>query len=101
MANNVDKSVYTAPQGLESLDDNEPDIQIEVEDPESMAITAGGMTIVLQPEPEGPDDFDANLAEFMDEGDLAELSGDLLGDYDADEASRKEWLDTYVDGNEV
>tara|TARA_R110000772_G_scaffold1566_2_gene5322 strand:- start:3589 stop:6168 length:2580 start_codon:yes stop_codon:yes gene_type:complete len=101
MANNVDKSVYTAPQGLESLDDNEPDIQIEVEDPESMTIEAGGMTIILQPEPKGPDDFDANLAEFMDEGDLTELSGELLGDYDADEASRKEWLDTYVDGIEL
>jgi len=101
MANNVDKSVYAAPQGIDSLDSNEPDIEVEVVDPESMTIDAGGMTIVLSPDDENEDDFDANLAEFMDEGVLTELSGELLGDYEADEASRKEWLDTYVDGIEL
>lgn len=101
MANNVDKGVYAAPQGIDALAQEQPDIEIEVVDPESMTIDADGMTIVLQPEPEGPDDFDANLAEFMDEGALAELSGELIGDYESDEQSRKEWLDTYVDGIEL
>jgi hypothetical protein len=37
----------------------------------------------------------------MDEGQLTELSGDLLGEYDADINSRKDWLTTYVDGLEL
>ena len=81
MANNVDKGVYAAPQGIDALAQEQPDLEIEVVDPESMTIDAGGMTVELSPDSEGPDDFDANLAEFMDEGILTELSGDLLGDY--------------------
>ena len=92
MATNVDKALYQAPQGLESLTD-EPDMEIEIVDPESVKIN--GMEIV--PEEEGGD-FGCNLADEMDERTLTTLSGDLLGDYDADISSRKDWLDTYVKG---
>lgn len=103
MANNVDKSVYTAPQGLDSLDPTQPDIEIEVEDPESMSITADGMEISLTEDDmqEVSDDFNANLAEELDDGFLEELSGELLGDFDSDVSARKDWLDTYVDGLEL
>ena len=103
MANNVDKSVYTAPQGLDSLDPTQPDIEIEVEDPESMSITADGMEISLTEDDmqEVSDDFNANLAEELDDGLLEELSGELLGDFDSDVSARKDWLDTYVDGLEL
>ena len=40
----------------------------------------------------------ANLAEYIDEGTLLSLSSELLADYDADIASRREWLDSYVKG---
>jgi hypothetical protein len=50
---------------------------------------------------ESDDEFNANLAEDMDEGQLTELSGDLIGEYDADISSRKDWLTTYVDGLEL
>jgi len=92
MATNVDKALYQAPQGLESLTD-EPDMEIEIVDPESVKIN--GMEIV--PEEEGGD-FGCNLADEMDERTLTTLSSDLLGDYDADISSRKDWLDTYVKG---
>jgi len=92
MATNVDKALYQAPQGLESLTD-EPDMEIEIVDPESVKIN--GMEIV--PEENGAD-FGCNLADEMDERTLTTLSGDLLGDYDADISSRKDWLDTYVKG---
>jgi hypothetical protein len=103
MAGNIDKGLYTAPQGLEDLAAAlpEPDIEIEIEDPESVEIGIGGMTIEIEPEDEYDDEFNANLAEEMNEGDLTQLSGDLLGDYMTDVDSRKDWLNTYVDGIEL
>jgi hypothetical protein len=59
------------------------------------------MEITIQPGKEVDDEFNANLAEDMDEGQLTELSGDLIGEYDADISSRKDWLTTYVDGLEL
>jgi hypothetical protein len=95
----IDKALYEAPLGLSAL--AEPDIQIEVEDPDSVKIGIDGMTIELEPGDEGPEDFDANLAEYMSESELLSLSSDLLGDYDTDLTSRKDWLDTYVKGLEL
>jgi len=42
--------------------------------------------------------FDANLAEFMDEGDLGALSSELRGLYEDDLESRSEWEEAYVKG---
>ena len=93
MATNIDKSLYEAPQGLEALAVEEPALEIEIEDPESVKING---VEVLSPEDEV--DFSANLADEMDERELASLAGDLLGDYESDVGSRKDWLDTYVRG---
>ena len=99
MATNMDKSLYAAPQGLEALAEHEPELQIEIEDPEAVTIKAGGMEIELNPkDEEGEGDFDENIAEEMDDRELGMLAGDLLGEYDADVTSRKDWLDTYVKG---
>ena len=100
MASNVDKGVYSAPQGIEELamESLEPDLEIEIEDPESVEITMDGLTIEIEPEEETDEDFSANLVEYMTEGELASISGDLIGDYETDSSSRKEWLDTYADG---
>ena len=66
MATNIDKALYSnMSMGIAS---EEPDIEIEVENPDSMVISGGGITIELEPESESSDDFDANLAEEMDEG---------------------------------
>jgi hypothetical protein len=97
----IEKSLYAAPEGLEALATQEPDIEIEIEDPESVKIGIDGMEIEIEPEEPSDEDFDANLAEYMSEGDLTELVGDLLGDYDSDVASRKDWIQTYVDGLEL
>jgi hypothetical protein len=59
------------------------------------------MEIELSPQPETSDDFDANLADYMDDGDLAELAGDLIADFEDDVNSRKDWMQTYVDGLEL
>jgi hypothetical protein len=47
------------------------------------------------------EDFDANLADFMSEGELQSLASDLLGQYEQDLSSRKDWLDTYVKGLKI
>jgi len=90
----MEKALYQAPQGLDSLQE-EPDIQIEIEDPESVKIGIGGIELEIGKE---EDDFDANLAEEMGENELQTLASELLGDYDTDITSRKDWLDVYVKG---
>jgi hypothetical protein len=50
--------------------------------------------------PEDPD-FDQNLAEYLPEDVLVQIAGDLLEDFDSDIASRKDWIQTYVDGLEL
>lgn len=42
--------------------------------------------------------FDANLAEFLDDGTLGELSSELRGLYNDDLDSRSEWEETYTKG---
>ena len=94
----IDKSLYAAPEGIESLTD-QPDIEIEVVDPKEMHIAIGGMEIDLMPEEES--DFGINLADEMPEGVLSALSGELLGEFEEDVSSRKDWIQTYVDGLEL
>jgi len=45
-----------------------------------------------------PEDHDANLAEYIDDRELSTIASDLLDDFETDQSSRKEWVDTYVDG---
>ena len=44
------------------------------------------------------DDFNANLAEDMDEQDLKEMALELIEEYKKDKVSRKEWEDAYIKG---
>jgi hypothetical protein len=97
----IDKSLAQAPQGLEEIAMGQPDLSIEIENPDSVTLDDGSMEITIIPGKEKDDEFNANLAEDMDEGQLTELSGDLMGEYDADINSRKDWLTTYVDGLEL
>ena len=94
----VDKGLYQAPQGLSDLMGQQPDMEIEIEDPESVNLKTGDLEIDLAPAPATEEDFDANLAEYMDEKDLAGLSSDLIDDFDKDMNDRKEWIQTYIDG---
>ena len=98
----IDKALYAAPKGLDQLVSQEEPIEIEIEDPESVTIGMGDLEVILEPGKEGDDeDFNANLAEQMDQGDLDELAGDLIGDFEDDVSSRKDWIQTYVDGLEL
>ena len=90
----IEKSLYQAPVGIDSLTE-EPTIEIEIEDPDFEKLEIGILEIDLD------DDFDDNLAEHMSQGDLTEIAGDLLGDFEEDISARKDWIQTYVDGLEL
>ena len=101
MAINIDKSVSQAPQGIEDLAAAQPNMSIEIDNPDSVTLDDGSVEVTIIPGKETNDKFNANLAEELDEGQLTQLSGDLLGEFDADINSRKDWLTTYVDGLEL
>ncbi len=105
----VDKSLGQAPLGLDAtlasgvepgVNMPEPDIEIEIEDPESVTVGIDGMEIEIDPS-EAEDDFNENLAEVLDERQLVQLAGDLVGEFDEDVGSRRDWIQTYVDGLEL
>ena len=99
----IDKALNPAPQGLsaETLLSQEPALEIEIEDPESVTLGMDGLEIEIDPDAEEEDEFGQNLVDVLDEGQLAELAGDLLGEYDEDVNSRSDWVQTYVDGLEL
>ena len=101
MATNIDKGLYAAPQGIAEEAKQQSPLEIEIENPDSVTLDDGSMEITIQPGQEVNDEFNANLAEDLSEGQLTELAGDLVGEYDADVTSRKDWLTTYVDGLEL
>ena len=102
----IDKAINPAPLGLQ--DDEyegygQPDIEIEIaDDTEGMLSDDGSMEVTLEEDvgEENPE-FNKNLAEDMDEGQLTQLASELLEDFETDVASRKDWLETYVDGLEL
>jgi hypothetical protein len=96
----IEKSVYTAPEGLE--DEELSEVEIEIVNPDAVIMDDGSMEITIMPGNEiDMVPFDGNLAEVMTEGDLNALSSDLMGMIDADTDSRKEWADTFVKGLDV
>jgi len=98
----IDKSLYSAPEGLEALALEEAPIEIEIEDPESVKIGMGGVEIEIEPGGESEEEsFDSNLAEHMPEAELQKIASDIIELVDADINSRKDWADTYVKGLDV
>jgi len=81
----------------------EPDVSIEVENPDSVSIETedGGMIIDFtgeQVEEIMSGGFDANLADQIDEADLQSMSADLISSFNSDRQSRSEWAKSYVKG---
>ena len=88
----ISKGLYEAPQGLAQLHS----VEIEIEDPSMISME--GDEEDQSPEEEG---FEDNLAEYIDQSVLQTLASDLLSDYEEDVSSRKDWIQTYVDGLEL
>ena len=95
----IDKGLYAAPAGITDVEDMAgPPIEIEIEDPESVTIGIDGLEIELEKREPTAEDFDANVADFMDDSDLEALGSDLISDFEKDVNDRKEWMQTYVEG---
>jgi len=94
----IEKGLYAAPLGMEEAALDEAPLEITIEDPESVEIGIDGKPILRIEEAEDEEGFDDNLAEYISKGELTELAGDLMGEFDEDISSRKDWIQTYVDG---
>ena len=87
------------PRPIEPTDEQK--VEIEIVNPEAVSVETedGGMIIDFgKDEEEMTSEFDSNLAEFMEDGDLEKIASDLLSSFDSDKQSRGEWAKSYVKG---
>ena len=104
----IERGLYSMPEGMEGTLGNlgevgiEAVLEIEIEAPDINMLEDGSVEITLVSDRVDDDienaPFDANLAEYMDDGQLTELSSELVAEVEADTQSRREWTDTYVKG---
>ena len=94
----IEKGLYAAPEGLE--EEKGEGLEIEIVDPEMVTLDDGSMEITIVPDANIGDmtAYDANLADFLEEDQLALMAGDLIGMVESDRDARKEWADTFVEG---
>ncbi len=93
----IEKGLYAAPQGIaQTLP--APDLEIEIDDPEAVALRTDGIEIDITPNGMDDEEFELNLAEDLGEQELMLLATELIDAYEDDLSSRKDWIQTYVDG---
>jgi hypothetical protein len=97
MATNIDKALFQQPTGIAAAAEAEEPIEIEIVDPESVTIGMGDLEIEVTPG-DDEDEFSANLADEMDEGDMSTMASELSSDIDNDRNSRKDWEKAYTEG---
>ena len=75
-------------------------IDIEIQDPTQQNIRMmDDGSAVINEVPEQPQmDFGSNLAEFMSDDDMNGIANELIGKFDEDKSSRKDWEETYTKG---
>ena len=91
---------------LESLingETTEVELPAEMEEilPENIIIEGEEEESSIDIVPDPDEDFNQNLAEIINEDDLTTLCGELSSDFDDDEESRREWLETFTNGLEL
>ena len=99
----IDRPLATPEQSIFSQgQDGEPDLEIEIVNPEAVSIETedGGMIFDFDPQDSltGMIPHDANLAEYIDDGELRGIATDLVGQYKSDKESRSDWERTYIEG---
>ena len=75
-------------------------VDIEIQDPTQQNIRMmDDGSAVINEVPEQPKmDFGSNLAEFMSDDDMNVIANELIGKFDEDKSSRKDWEETYTKG---
>ena len=101
--NSMASSISQAPMGLDfdDIEDDTPAFEIMIDNPDDVVIGIDGLEIDLMPEEGEEPEFDSNLAEYMDEGELEKLGSDLVSEVDSDINSRKDWVEMFVKGLDV
>jgi len=91
----IEKVVNLAPETdiIEVMEEMEPDIEIVLEED-------GSATVEIDPQDDDVE-FYSNLAEVMDDNEMALISSDLLALFEADRSSRGEWEEMYSKGLEL
>jgi len=97
----IEKPMEPSDLDIEGTDAEEVEVQIVNPDAVSIGTDDGGMIIdfegSLTEELVGPE-HDANLAEFIDEAVLQSMASELVGDFESDRESRRDWARAYVKG---
>ena len=101
--NNIDKALEALTGALE-IEPVGEEVQVGSEggpDPNIELLDDGGADVNM--DPNAPADtsnipHDANLADFIQDEELSRFSADLLGEFESDKDSRKDWEDTYIKG---
>ncbi len=105
----IEKGLYGMPEGIDEELVGAPDAVIEMaiatdEDiPVVVELEDGSVEISFGEEIEEIDaaPFDANLADYLEDSQLEEVSGDLCDAVEGDVAARRDWADSYVAGLDV
>jgi len=105
----IEKGLYGMPEGIDEELLGEPDAVIEMaiatdEDmPVMVELEDGSVEISFGEENDDINSapFDANLAEYLEDNQLEEISGDLCEAVEGDMAARRDWADSYVAGLDV
>lgn len=103
MPTQIDKTLYTAPQGLGPENTEDPlEIEIVADDAEEGMQDDGSMIVDIEGASgeKSPDDteFGKNLAETLDDAILHSLAFELEEQIDNDRRSRSDWEKTYKEG---
>jgi len=81
---------------------NGEELEIIIENPDSVSLLDDDGGMIIDFDPNAPElmgvEHGSNLAEYMDERDLASLASELVAQFDADRNSRADWEETYVRG---
>ena len=98
----IERALSPLPENMQGQG-AEVDLEIEIVDPKMVTLDDGSVEITLVPDSGTGEDgeFDANLAEDMEEDELRKLADEVTGLVDADVDSRKDWADTFVKGLDV
>jgi hypothetical protein len=104
-------SIVDSGQTQGGFDENLPSVDVSVPQVEDFAggaevipqedgtaVVQALADMIQQAEAEAPMEHNANLADFLDEGYLGELSTELRAAYEDDQESRSEWEEAYTKG---
>jgi hypothetical protein len=101
----IEKGLYEMPEGIEDMGEGEAIVAIDGMSDEGVEVVLedGSVEITFGEENEDIDaaPFDANLADYLEDGQLQEVSSELCEAVEGDMAARRDWAETYVAGLDV